>query len=232
MVGGGEGAFIGAVHRIAARLDDHYELVAGALAVGPDEGAALGARARPRRRAHLRRLRGDGEGREPRAPTASRRSRSSRRTTCTRRSPRPFSKAGIHVICDKPLATTRARRAPPAGAGGASTSGIFAVTYNYTGYPMVRQARQMVREGRLGEIRVVQVEYAQDWLTEPLEATRPEAGRLAHRPGARGRRRLHRRHRHPRLPAGRLRHRARVERAVRRPEHASSPAAASTTTRR
>jgi predicted dehydrogenase len=81
-----------------------------------------------------------------------------------------FLKAGIHVICDKPLTTTlkEARKL----ADLANKSGlVFAVTHNYTGYPMVRQAREMVRSGELGEIRVVQVEYPQDWLTEPIEQT-------------------------------------------------------------
>jgi len=81
-----------------------------------------------------------------------------------------FLEAGIHVICDKPLATS-VREARRLQALAATHDRLFAVTYNYTGYPMVRQARQMVREGRLGEIRVVRVEYAQDWLTEPLEAS-------------------------------------------------------------
>jgi len=81
-----------------------------------------------------------------------------------------FLKAGFHVICDKPVTTTLAdalRLKALAQAQGR----IFAVTHNYTGYPMVRHARRMVRGGELGELRVVQVEYAQDWLTERLEAT-------------------------------------------------------------
>ena len=130
-----------------------------------------------------------------------------------------FLKAGIHVICDKPLATTREGGAPPRRRWRAKHGRVFAVTYNYTGYPMVREARQRVQDGLLGEIRVVQVEYAQDWLTESLEADRPEAGRVAHRPGALGRGRLHRRHRHARVPARRLRRRARGQRALRRAQH-------------
>ena len=169
MVGGGEGAFIGAVHRIAARLDDHYEFVAGALASTPDKalrsGRALGL-AEDRvysdyaAMARAEAARADGievvaivTPNHLHAPVA-----------------RAFLMAGIHVICDKPLATTvkDARRLQTLAA---KHRRIFAVTYNYTGYPMVRQARQMVSEGRLGAIRVVQVEYPQDWLTEPLEAT-------------------------------------------------------------
>ncbi len=169
MVGGGEGAFIGAVHRIAARLDDHYELVAGALASTAEKaersGRELGL-AEDRVysdyavMAHAEAAREDGievvaivTPNHLHAPVAQ-----------------AFLKAGIHVICDKPLATT-SQDAKRLQALAVKHRRIFAVTYNYTGYPMVRQARQMVRDGRLGEIRVVQVEYAQDWLTQKLEAT-------------------------------------------------------------
>ena len=79
-------------------------------------------------------------------------------------------KAGLHVICDKPLTTTLAQALELRAAARASDR-IFAVTYNYSGYPLVRHARAMVAAGELGEIRLVQVQYAQDWLTEPLEAT-------------------------------------------------------------
>ena len=167
MVGGGEGAFIGAVHRMAARLDDQYELLAGALSSTPDKALrsaqALGLpRAYPD---YLTMAREEAERpdgveavaivtpNDQHAPVAE-----------------AFLKAGIHVICDKPVATTLAdarRLKAMAQAHGL----IFAVTHNYSGYPMVRHARRMVREGALGELRVVQVEYAQDWLTERLEAT-------------------------------------------------------------
>jgi predicted dehydrogenase len=81
-----------------------------------------------------------------------------------------FLKRGIHVICDKPLTATlpEAKRLAKA----AKASGVvFALTHNYTGYPMIRQAKAMVAAGDLGDLRVVQVEYAQDWLSEPLEAS-------------------------------------------------------------
>jgi predicted dehydrogenase len=81
-----------------------------------------------------------------------------------------FLAAGIHVICDKPLTTTVADAVDLAETV-RSTGLIFGLTHNYTGHPMVRQARQMVADGELGPIRVVQVEYAQDWLTTPLERT-------------------------------------------------------------
>jgi predicted dehydrogenase len=167
MVGGGEGAFIGAVHRLAARMDDHYDFVAGALSATPEKalrsGAALGLD--PRRTyagfeemAARERRRKDGieavaivTPNHMHAPVA-----------------RAFLRAGIHVICDKPLTTTL--KEARALAAAAEKSGlVFAVTHNYTGYPLIRHARAMVKAGELGEIRVVQVEYAQDWLTEKLE---------------------------------------------------------------
>ena len=167
MVGGGEGAFIGAVHRIAARLDDQYELVAGALSSEPGRALrsaeAIGL---PRgypdylTMAREEAERADGieavaivTPNDQHAPAAE-----------------AFLKAGVHVICDKPVTTTLAE-AQRLKALAQQAKRIFAVTHNYTGYPMVRHARQLVREGALGEIRVVQVEYAQDWLTERLEST-------------------------------------------------------------
>ena len=168
MVGGGEGAFISGVHRFAARLDDQFELVAGALASSPDKaqrsGRALGL-ADDRiysdfnEMARMESMRADGieavaivTPNHMHAPVAER-----------------FLTAGIHVICDKPLATSSvdARRLQSLAV---ERNALFAVTYNYSGYPMVRQAREMVQSGLLGEIRVVQVEYPQDWLTEPIES--------------------------------------------------------------
>jgi predicted dehydrogenase len=81
-----------------------------------------------------------------------------------------FLDAGIHVICDKPMTVTSAEAEELIEVAEANNR-ILAVTYNYSGYPMIRQARAMVADGALGDIRVVQVEYAQDWLTEDLEST-------------------------------------------------------------
>ena len=99
----------------------------------------------------------------------------------------------------------------------AESDALFVLTHNYTGYPMIRQARAMVADGTIGQVRVVQVEYAQDWLATPLEDSGSEAGRLAHRPGALGQGRLDRRHRHPRLQPRELRHRPDARGARRRP---------------
>ncbi|HSX93434.1 MAG TPA: Gfo/Idh/MocA family oxidoreductase [Hydrogenophaga sp.] len=167
MVGGGEGAFIGAVHRIAARLDDHYELVAGALSSTPDKAlrsaAALGlARGYPDYQTMAREEAARDDGIEAVAIV----------TPNHQHAPaaQAFLEAGIHVICDKPVTTTLAD-AERLRALAQSSGRLFAVTYNYSGYPMVRHARRLVREGALGDIRLVQVEYPQDWLTEPLEST-------------------------------------------------------------
>ncbi|POR55581.1 Gfo/Idh/MocA family protein [Bosea psychrotolerans] len=169
MVGGGEGAFIGAVHRIAARLDDRYELVAGALSASPDKAMrsaeAIGlppGRSYPDYRSMARAEAARPDGIEAVAIVTPNHMHASVAEA--------FLEAGLHVICDKPLTATLAearRLRDKARASGL----IFAVTYNYSGYPLVRHARAMVQAGEFGAIRVVQVEYAQDWLAGPLEAS-------------------------------------------------------------
>ncbi|WP_237477461.1 Gfo/Idh/MocA family protein [Lichenibacterium dinghuense] len=167
MVGGGEGAFIGAVHRIAARLDDRYEIVAGALSSTPERSArsaeALGlARSYPDFAGMAREEAARPDGIEAVSIVTPNHLHAA--------AAHAFLDAGIHVICDKPMTATLGEAR--ALAEHARRSGlVFALTHNYTGYPMVRQARDMVREGRLGAIRVVQVEYAQDWLAEAFEET-------------------------------------------------------------
>ena len=81
-----------------------------------------------------------------------------------------FLEAGIHVICDKPLTSTLADAQALVASVRASNC-LFALTHNYSGYPMARQARAMVASGDLGDIRLVHAEYVQDWLSTPLEAT-------------------------------------------------------------
>lgn len=165
MVGGGEGAFIGAVHRIAARLDDCFELVAGALS--SDAGRAQASAealglarsyADWREMACVEGLREDGIDAVAivtpnylHAPVAH-----------------AFMDAGIHVICDKPLAVSLAEGEALA-LHAREANLVFALTHTYSGYPLVRHARELVEAGELGEVRIVQVEYAQDWLATPLE---------------------------------------------------------------
>jgi predicted dehydrogenase len=171
MVGGGPGAFIGAVHRIAARLDDRYELVAGALSSNPERGRAAALDL------HIAPERAYGSYNEMAAAEAKRKE-GDRIDVVAIVTPnnvhfgpaKAFLEAGIHVICDKPLTTTLSDAVDLANI--VKKSGlVFALTHNYTGYPMVRQAREMVAAGELGPIRAVQVEYAQDWLATPLEQT-------------------------------------------------------------
>lgn len=175
IVGGGKGAFIGAVHRTAATMDGRARLVAGCLSSDP-------ARARE-------------SGREPPWNLPDDRNYGSWQEMLERELARPvgdgpdaridfvsvvtpnhahapiagaFARAGFHVVCDKPLCMNSAEARELAAAHKAG-GGVFAVTYNYSGYPLVKQARHMVAQGELGEIRKVIVEYNQGWLASKLE---------------------------------------------------------------
>ncbi len=167
MVGGGEGAFIGAVHRLAARMDDRYEFLAGALCADSkralQSGLALGLDP-SRCYGHYEEM-ARAESERPdgieavvivtpnhlHVPVA-----------------RTFLEAGIHVICDKPLAANL-EEVTGLQELAAQQQCLFAVTYNYSGYPLIQEARHRVSNGELGRIRVVQVEYPQDWLSTDLE---------------------------------------------------------------
>ena len=166
MVGGGAGSFIGAIHRIASRLDDHYELVAGALSSNPTVASDSARQLRIAEdriyvnyedMARMESARPDGI--EVVAIVTPNHAHFG--------PIKAFLEAGIHVICDKPLTSTLAdARAvcqirPKNGAR-------FLLTHNYTGYPLIRQAKYMVDKGMLGKIRIVQVEYPQEWLTNPI----------------------------------------------------------------
>jgi predicted dehydrogenase len=169
MVGGGQGAFIGGVHRMAARLDDRYTLVAGALSADAARAHASAAElhiaadrsyASYQDMAHAEAALDDGidivaivTPNHLHGPIAS-----------------AFLDVGIHVVCDKPMTTTLAE-ALALVQRVRQTNCLFALTHNYSGYPLVRQAREMVAAGELGEVRVVQAEYPQDWLSTALEAT-------------------------------------------------------------
>ena len=167
MVGGGKDAFIGAVHRIAARIDGEFDLVAGALSSTPEKaresGAALGLE--PDRSYDSFEAMAEAEAaREDGIEAVS--------IVTPNHVHGPAAKAflsrGIHVICDKPLTATMAQAEDLAQAIRQAKS-LFILTHNYTGYPMIRQAREMIAAGDLGALRVVQVEYPQDWLTEAAE---------------------------------------------------------------
>jgi predicted dehydrogenase len=165
MVGGGSGAFIGAVHRIAARLDGEFTLVAGALSSTPEKAResaqALGlARSYDDYVAMAKKEARRKDGIEAVAIVTPNHMHAGPAIE--------FLKRGIHVICDKPLTATMAEASRLARIAEQSEA-LFILTHNYTGYPMVRQARAMVAAGALGRLRLVQVEYVQDWLTEAAE---------------------------------------------------------------
>jgi predicted dehydrogenase len=168
MVGGGRNAFIGAVHRMAMRLDDLIELKAGALSADADNARASGAdlglasdRVYPDFREMAAREAARPDGIEAvvivtpnhlHHPVA-----------------KAFLEAGIDVICDKPLSTSMVEARELVDLTRAKGL-VFAVTLNNTGYPMVRQAREMIAAGEIGDIRVVHSAYIQDWLTQPIDA--------------------------------------------------------------
>ena len=167
MVGGGRGAFIGAVHRIASRIDDQYELVAGAFSSDPVKSAASAA--------DLGVARSYGSYAEMAQKEVRRKDGIEAVAIVTPNHMHApvameFLKRGIHVICDKPLTATLPEAKKLAKAAEASGV-IFALTHNYTGYPMIRQAKELIASGELGDIRLVNVEYIQDWLAEPIEQT-------------------------------------------------------------
>jgi predicted dehydrogenase len=171
MVGGGRDAFIGAVHRMAMALDGQYEMVAGALSSTPEKALASGedlglaaGRNYPTWQAML-------EG-ELKLPASERMDLVVIVTPNHVHYPvaKAFVEAGFHVVSDKPLVHTL-DQARDLMAAVEKSGVVFGVTYNYTGYPMVRHAREMVRRGDLGTIRKVIVEYNQGWLATNLEAS-------------------------------------------------------------
>ena len=169
MIGGGEGAFIGAVHRMAARLDGRYQLLAGVFSSDAEKtkrsAVALGvdaARAYPTVEAMIA-----AEARRPDGVEVV-----SVVTPNHMHYPQSAAllDAGIDVICDKPLTTSLAD-AEKLVKLAASKQRLLGVTFNYTGYPMIRHAKQLIADGLVGKLRVVQVEYPQGWLATALEKT-------------------------------------------------------------
>lgn len=162
MVGGGLDAFIGVIHRHAAALDGRYTLVAGALSSTPEKsrqsGLALGLPAERSYGSWMELLQEE-KKRPDGAEVVS--------IVTPNHLHYPVAlaaiQAGYHVICDKPLVHTAEEARSLVEASEASGK-IFAVTYNYSGYPLIRQAREMVRRGELGTVRKVIVEYHQGWL--------------------------------------------------------------------
>ena len=172
LVGGGQGAFIGRVHATAAVLDNRAALVAGALSSDPDEGQGLRPRLRHPRRARLRLVQGDGRGREEAAADQRVDFVSVATPNHTHfEIAKAFAEAGFNVICDKPMTFDLAQAEELAEGRREDRASSSRVTHNYTGYPLVRQAREMVLTGELGEINAIRAYYIQGWLRTRLEAS-------------------------------------------------------------
>lgn len=171
MIGGGQGAFIGAVHRIAMRMDDRFELVAGCFSQDPDNTAETGAQLGIERTRCYDTWQDLIECEE--ALPADERIEAVSIVTPNHMHFGPSLaalEAGFHVIQDKPLCTNLEEAEDLAGVA-AQSGRIFALTHNYVGSPMVREARELVRGNRIGTVRKVYVEYLQGWLSAPLEQT-------------------------------------------------------------
>ncbi len=171
MVGGGPGAFIGAVHRMAAALDGKMEIVAGVFSSDPEKSRQMGEML------HLDSTRVYGSYEEM-AECEATLPEGERIDFVVIVTPnylhypvaRTFIERGFHVVCDKPLTTTL-EDAEALCRLVARHHVLFALTHNYSGYPMVKEARERVQRGDLGVIRKVVVEYSQGWLATPLERT-------------------------------------------------------------
>ena len=171
MIGGGRGAFIGAVHRMAAALDGQIELVCGAFSADPDRSRLSGDDLfLPPERCY--------GSYEEMIRTEASLPEGVRMDLVSIVTPNHMHFApammaldhGFHVVCDKPVSLNLGE-ARILKEKVNSTGLLFALTHTYTGYPMVKQARQMIAHGELGEIRRVVVEYPQGWLSTALEAT-------------------------------------------------------------
>ena len=165
VIGGGPGSFIGAMHRQAARLDDRYELVAAALTSNPETSVAAGrAIGLPAARCHA-----DGESlfaAQAALPEGADVVAIMTPNDSHFRYASLALRAGLDVVCDKPMTNTLAE-AHQLHQLVQDSGRVFCLTHNYSGYPLVRQARAMVAQGDLGEIRLVQVEYVQGGRARP-----------------------------------------------------------------
>ena len=167
MVGGGQGGYIGWVHRLAARLDDCYEFVAGALSSDAQRAQESG------RALYLDPSRIYTDYRAMAAAEAQRADGIDVVAIVTPNHlhapvAKAFLEAGIHVMCDKPLALSLDEAIEMRDLAERHNK-LLGVTYTYSGYPMVRHAKDIVAAGELGDVRFIAVEYVQDWLTDPVE---------------------------------------------------------------
>lgn len=168
MIGGGDGAYIGGIHRIAARMDGAFTLVAGAFDVDPERGTAFAVKE------GISPDRAYGSYQDLIAGERTREDKVDMVAICTPNFTHyPIAKAlieaGFDVICEKPLTTT-IEDAIDLEKLIAATGRFLGVTYTYCGYPMIHEAREMIARGDLGAIRTVQVEYPLEWMAEAIEA--------------------------------------------------------------
>lgn len=170
LIGGGQGAFIGAVHMRAAVLDNRAALVAGALSSDPAKAkASAGDYDIPEARAYGSYK--EMAEKEAKLPADQRIDFVSVATPNHTHFEiaKTFAEAGFNVLCDKPL-TFDLAQAEELAKVVQKTGVVFGVTHNYTGYPLVRQAREMVKNGELGEINAIRAFYIQGWLRTRLES--------------------------------------------------------------
>ena len=165
IVGGSQGSFIGAVHRMAVELDGQVEVVAGAMSADPQRAEASAQAWYLKRSYKSFEEMAETEASLPDGIDFV-------MVTVPNHMHYPVSRAflehGIHVVCDKPM-TFNLEEAQALVELVEQKKLVFALTHNYTGYPAIRQARHLVRTGTIGTIRKVLVEYLQDWLMEPVE---------------------------------------------------------------
>jgi predicted dehydrogenase len=170
MVGGGQNAFIGAVHRLAANLDGQIELVAGAFSSDAKNSRTTGEQLflNPKR---VYASYAEMAEREAALPADERIDFVAIVTPNFLHAPVAieFLKKGFHVVCDKPM-TLNLPEAKQLRAAVRQSGKVFALTHNYTGYPMVKEARELVRTGKLGKILKIVAEYPQGWLLDRIEA--------------------------------------------------------------
>jgi predicted dehydrogenase len=164
MVGGGPGSFIGPVHRMAAELDGRIRLVAGAFSRDADKSAAAGAAWGARAYSDWRQMLAEERAREDGAEMVAIVTPNHLHLEVAAAS----LEAGLHVMSDKPATRDLAEARQLAGVVEGSGR-LYGLTHTYTGYPMVREAREIVARGDLGAVRKVVVEYSQGWLSQPIE---------------------------------------------------------------
>ena len=203
MIGGGEGSFIGAVHRIAAELDGQIELVGGAFSSDPERSKRSGEAlyGLPSDRCY-------GSFEELLASESSLRSED-RVHFIVIATPnhvhyahaKAALEAGFHVMSDKPM-TYSLDEALDLRDTVDRTGKVFGLTHNYTGYPMIKEARHLVRGGAFGKVRRINIEYIQGWLSTPEEAGGNKQAEWRTDPARSGCSRMYGRYRHPRRESG------------------------------